>query len=75
MYPSSARPNETREISKYTQVDDPEQIRESYEFVPDVWPVRPTVSRASVQAVIDAVPDARGRNLTAESMIYDGLVP
>jgi hypothetical protein len=33
------------------------------------------VSRASVQAVIDAVPDARGRSLTAESMIYDGLVP
>ncbi len=65
----------TRVIGKYTQVDDPEQLRESYEFVRNVWPVRPTVSRASVQAVIDAVPDARGRSLTAESMIYDGLVP
>jgi NitT/TauT family transport system substrate-binding protein len=64
-----------RVVGKYTQVDDPEQLRESYEFVRDVWPVRPTVSRASVQAVIDAVPDARGRSLTAESMIYDGLVP
>src|SRR4051794_24678292 len=64
-----------RLIGKNTQVDDPELLREAYEFVRDVWPVRPTVSRASVQAVIDAVPDARGRSLTAESMIYDGLVP
>jgi NitT/TauT family transport system substrate-binding protein len=62
-------------IGKYTQVDDPEQLRESYEFVRDVWPLRPTVTRAAVQAVIDAVPDARARNLTAESLIYDGLVP
>jgi NitT/TauT family transport system substrate-binding protein len=64
-----------RVISKYTQVDDAEQVRESYEFVRDVWPARPTVSRAAVQAVIDAVPDARGRNLSADSLIYDGLVP
>jgi ABC-type nitrate/sulfonate/bicarbonate transport system substrate-binding protein len=64
-----------RAIGKYTQVDDPEQLRESYEFVRDVWPLRPTVSRAAVQAVIDAVPDARGRSLTAEALIYDGLVP
>jgi NitT/TauT family transport system substrate-binding protein len=64
-----------RAISKYTEVDDQEQLREAYEAFKAVFPPRPTVSREAVRAVIEYDQDPRAKSLDVESLIYDMLVP
>jgi ABC-type nitrate/sulfonate/bicarbonate transport system substrate-binding protein len=62
-------------ISKYTQVTDPEELRESYEAFRTVIPLPPRVAREAVQAVIDYHADPRAKSLEVESLIYDSLIP
>jgi ABC-type nitrate/sulfonate/bicarbonate transport system substrate-binding protein len=62
-------------ISKYTQVTDPEELRESYEAFRTVFPLPPRVAREAVQAVIDYHTDPRAKSLDVESLIYDSMVP
>jgi len=62
-------------IANYTAVEDPEELRESYEAFKDVYPARPTVSRDAVRAVIEYDQDPRAKSLDVESLIYDALIP
>jgi NitT/TauT family transport system substrate-binding protein len=62
-------------IAKYTEVADPEELRESYEAFRDVFPSRPIVSRDAVRAVVEYDQDPRAKDLDVESLIYDALVP
>ncbi len=62
-------------IKKYTEVEDPEELREAYDAFKDVFPSRPTVSREAVRAVIEYDQDPRAKSLDVESLIYDALVP
>jgi NitT/TauT family transport system substrate-binding protein len=62
-------------IAKYTEVTDPEELREAYDAFKDVFPPRPTVSRDAVRAVLDYDADPRAKSLDVESLIYDALVP
>ncbi len=62
-------------IAHYTEVTDPEELRESYEAFKDVFPRRPVVSRDAVRGVLEYATDPRARDLDVASLIYDALVP